>query len=118
MPDKFITIRIPYGTLSAIGPGKADLLEAIQRGGSISAAAREMGMSYKRAWDLVETMNKAFTEPLVSTATGGSQGGGAQMTAFGAEVLQRYRDIERKANATVADDLQQLIAKLAPPTIS
>lgn len=114
MTTKNIKIHLPYGDLSAFGPGKADLLEAIQRTGSISAAARDMGMSYKRAWDLVDTMNKSFRAPLVDTATGGSHGGGAQMSEFGAEVLQRYRDIELKSYQAVEVDLKALAGFLEP----
>lgn len=117
MSEKFITIRIPYGTLSAIGPGKADLLEAINRRGSISAAARDMGMSYKRAWDLVDTMNHAFREPLVVTATGGSHGGGAQISELGYRVLHRYRDMEAKARDAIAADLDVLLGTLAQTSI-
>lgn len=113
MSQKVIKIRIPYGTLSAIGPGKADLLETIDRRGSISAAAKDMGMSYKRAWDLVDTMNHAFREPLVVTATGGSHGGGAQISEFGYEVLRRYREIESKANASIATEARELTALLS-----
>lgn len=97
-----------------MGPGKADLLEAIDRAGSISGAARAMGMSYKRAWDLVETMNRCFRQPLVATATGGSNGGGAHVTDFGHEVLRRYRDMECKANDSVATELHELIGMLSP----
>lgn len=113
MNSKNIKIRIPFGTLSAMGPGKADLLEAIERSGSISAAARRMGMSYKRAWDLVDTMNRCFREPLVATATGGSHGGGAQVTEFGFEVLRRYREIEARANESVSRELRELTDMLA-----
>lgn len=110
-----IKIRIPYaGTVSAMGPGKADLVEAIDRCGSISGAARDMGMSYKRAWDLVDTMNKCFREPLVVTATGGSRGGGAQVTAFGHLVVRRYRELVAKANHSVAAELDELMGMLAP----
>ncbi len=114
MSTKNISIHIPFGDVSAIGPGKADLLEAIERAGSISAAARAMGMSYKRAWDLVDTMNTSFRAPLVATATGGSQGGGAQVTEFGHEVLRRYRGIELKANSSVSLELSELTGLLAP----
>ncbi|MEO8417351.1 MAG: winged helix-turn-helix domain-containing protein [Methylophilaceae bacterium] len=114
MTAKNIKIHIPYGAVSAIGPGKADLLEAIDRSGSISAAARAMGMSYKRAWDLVDTMNKSFREPLVATATGGSHGGGAQVTEFGYEVLRRYRDMEAKAGQAVSVELGELLTMLSP----
>lgn len=114
MTAKNIKIHLPYGDLSAFGPGKADLLEAIERTGSISAAARQMGMSYKRAWDLVDTMNKSFREPLVLTATGGSRGGGAQMSEFGAEVLRRYRVIEIKSYHAVEEELTALRGFLEP----
>ncbi len=114
MASNYLKIRIPYGAESAIGKGKADLLEAIQRTGSISAAGRDMGMSYRRAWDLVETMNRCFAQPLVMTATGGSHGGGAKVTEFGAEVLRRYREIEAKANAAVKADIEELSAMLRP----
>src|SRR5947207_1544961 len=84
-------IRILIGAVVAIGPGRADLLGAIARTGSISAAAREMKMSYRRAWLLVDAMNVAFRRPLVETLTGGRSGGGARVTELGAEVLHRYR---------------------------
>lgn len=84
-------IRILADSAVAIGPGKADLLDAIATTGSISAAAREMGMSYRRAWLLVDTMNACFRSPLVSTAKGGAEGGGASLTATGRTVLTEYR---------------------------
>lgn len=113
MSTKNIKIHIPFGEVSAIGPGKADLLEAIHANGSISAAGRHMGMSYKRAWDLVDTMNRSFREPLVVTAIGGSQGGGAQVTEFGFEVLRRYRNLEAKAGQAIVAELDELLAMLA-----
>lgn len=73
-----------------------------------------MGMSYRRAWDLVDTMNRCFLRPVVETATGGSHGGGAQVTAFGLEVLSRYRDLELKANAAVAAEVEALAILLRP----
>lgn len=97
-----------------MGPGKADLLDAITRTGSISAAAREMGMSYRRAWDLVDTMNRCFVQPLVVTATGGSHGGGAQVTEFGSEVLHRYRELVAKASTSVGKEIDQLVSMLRP----
>ncbi|MGY1490180.1 winged helix-turn-helix domain-containing protein [Methylobacillus pratensis] len=109
-----IKIRLPYQHLVAIGPGKADLLEAIDKSGSISAGARAMGMSYKRAWDLVDAMNKSFREPLVATATGGSHGGGAKVTPFGQDVLARYRAMEAKANHSIAQDAEALVSLLQP----
>lgn len=84
------------GTI-VFGPGKADLLEAIERTGSIRAAAGELEMSYMRAWSLVRTMNEAFRSPLVEKVRGGAKQGGAQLTAEGVEVLRLYRKIEEKA---------------------
>ena len=107
-------IRILAGAVVAIGPGKADLLAAIARTGSISAAARQMGMSYRRAWLLVEAMNAAFRQPLVETLTGGEGGGGARVTAPGEEVLRRYRAMESRAARAVAPDLRQLSRLIAP----
>jgi molybdate transport system regulatory protein len=106
-------IRILIGAVVAIGPGRADLLGAIARTGSISAAAREMKMSYRRAWLLVEAMNAAFRRPLIETLTGGRSGGGARVTELGAEVLRRYRAMEHKASRAVKPDLRQL-SRLIP----
>jgi molybdate transport system regulatory protein len=88
------------GTI-VLGPGKADLLDAIARTGSIRAAADELGMSYMRAWNLVKTMNAAFRSPLVEKERGGAGQGGAQLTTAGLKVLRLYRKIEdRAARAT------------------
>lgn len=113
MTAKNIKVRIYRGNVPAMGPGKADLLEAIAQSGSISAAARSMGMSYKRAWDLVDTMNQSFRRPLVNTATGGAQGGGAAITEFGRDVLERYRALETKATQSVLNELSALNSLLA-----
>ncbi len=110
-----LKIRLHNGADIAIGPGKADLLDAIAREGSISAAARSLGMSYRRAWLLVETMNRSFKEPLVTTLAGGKHGGGTQLTAMGAQVLQRYRQLCAQALAAVQDGLDDLGDLLAPP---
>jgi molybdate transport system regulatory protein len=107
-------IRILIGAVVAIGPGKADLLAAIERTGSISAAARQMGMSYRRAWLLVEAMNSAFRQPLVETLTGGEGGGGARVTKLGEEVLRRYRAMESRAARSAAPELKQLSRLIAP----
>jgi molybdate transport system regulatory protein len=109
-------LRILLGPDIAIGPGKADLLEAIGRSGSISAAAREMEMSYRRAWLLVETMNQCFRAPLVEKVKGGSGGGGAQITALGLDVLARYRAMELKAAASVSTELREFTRLLADRT--
>jgi molybdate transport system regulatory protein len=100
-------IRILFRKAIAMGPGKADLLRAIDETGSISAAARQMEMSYRRAWLLVDTMNQAFKSPVVVTLTGGKAGGGAAVTKFGKEVLQRYSDMEKIASASVAKEIRQ-----------
>lgn len=105
-------IRIQHQSHIAMGPGKADLLEAIMQYGSISAAAKSMGMSYKRAWDLVTVMNTAFQTPLVTTSVGGSHGGGATLTDLGQEVLRLYRDVQMKAETYVESEMQALIKLL------
>lgn len=98
-----IRARLFHGEDIAMGPGKVELLEAIRETGSISAAARKMGMSYRRAWLLVDTMNRCFKSPLVSSSAGGTQGGGARLTPLGEEVREAYRllqaDLEKVAAA-------------------
>jgi molybdate transport system regulatory protein len=106
-------LRVSKGPDIAIGPGKIDLLEAIGKTGSISAAAKTLGMSYRRAWVLVDTMNRCFHAPVVSAETGGSRGGGAQVTPLGVEVVRRYRRIEKVALEAGADDLRALKRLLA-----
>ncbi|HEV8660102.1 MAG TPA: LysR family transcriptional regulator [Thermoanaerobaculia bacterium] len=88
------------GTI-ALGPGKADLLDAIARTGSIRAAASELGMSYMRAWTLIRTMNAAFRSPLVEKARGGSEQGGARLTPRGEQVLDLYKQMEQEAEKAV-----------------
>jgi molybdate transport system regulatory protein len=105
-------IRVLLGSAFAIGPGKADLLQAIEQTGSISAAARSMEMSYRRAWLLIDTMNQCFRRPVVDTATGGKGGGGAQITPFGRQVLRRYRVIEKHAAAAIAHDIKLFTREL------
>ncbi|WEK47471.1 MAG: LysR family transcriptional regulator [Candidatus Andeanibacterium colombiense] len=85
------------GAEIAMGPGKADLLDAIEAAGSISAAARSMGMSYRRAWLLVDAMNRCFTEPLVETHPGGGQQAGAKLTEKGRQVREAYRALVEMA---------------------
>jgi molybdate transport system regulatory protein len=88
-----VRVRVLADSLVAIGPGKADLLESIASTGSISAAARAMGMSYRRAWLLVGTMNSCFRSPLVTATKGGTEGGGAVLTPTGRKVLREYRKL-------------------------
>src|SRR5712691_9451517 len=109
-----VRISIVFESGARIGPGKAALLESIRNTGSISAAARDMGMSHKRAWLLLDSMNQAFTEPVVTAAPGGAGGGGATLTAFGAEVLERYRRIHDRAAAMASDDVVALAHRARP----
>jgi molybdate transport system regulatory protein len=104
-PSLFIRLQFPGG--DRFGPGKADLLEAIDRTGSISEAARTMRMSYRRAWLLVDGTNKLFGKPVVTAGPGGRQGGGARLTAFGRAVHARYRRLTRAITKAAASDLAQ-----------
>jgi len=100
-------LRVMYGTEIAIGPGKAELLAAIAATGSISESARRLGMSYRRAWLLVDTMNRCFREPVVSSATGGAGGGGARVTAFGSEVLARFAAMRAAVDRAIGPELER-----------
>jgi len=110
-------VRILIGAATALGPGKVGLLQAIHTHGSISSAAREMNMSYRRAWMLVTTMNDCFTSDLVVTSTGGKGGGGSEVTDIGLEVIRRYRDMEEKAAQSVAVESRAFAKLLKDPTI-
>lgn len=107
-----VKLRILFGAQAMLGPGKVMLLELIRDKGSISAAGREMGMSYKRAWLLVEEMNAAFRQPLVDSARGGAGGGGALVTEAGQAVIAAYRGFEAAAVLAGADNLTALRAML------
>lgn len=108
-----LRIRIVFGADEMIGPGKAELLERIAETGSIAAAGRGMGMSYRRAWSLVETLNAMFRAPLVDSSRGGAGGGGAALTATGREVLAQYRAFEAAAAGAGQAQLAALTALLA-----
>jgi molybdate transport system regulatory protein len=107
-----LTLRVLAKSAAAMGPGKAELVERIGRTGSISAAAREMGMSYRRAWQLVESLNRAFRKPVVATAIGGRRGGGARVTPFGARMVALFRAMEVRASRAIAPDLRRFAAHL------
>ncbi len=107
-----LSIRLVFDDSRMIGPGKAELLERIARCGSIAAAGREMGMSYKRAWMLIETLNAMFREPLVERVRGGPGGGGAELTPAGQEVLALYRAIVAEAEAAGQERLDAMRALL------
>lgn len=103
-----LSLRINLDPEGRIGPGKIALLEQIAAFGSISAGARQMNMSYKRAWDLVEEMNRLFGKPVVATQAGGRRGGGAQLTKVGLAVVGRFRAIERAASDAARQQLEAL----------
>jgi molybdate transport system regulatory protein len=106
-------LRIVLEPDIAIGPGKADLLEGIRQTGSIAGAGRAMGMSYKRAWYLVETMNRCFKSPLVEASKGGRAGGGARLTQLGQEVLERYRRMEMLTAEVIEPEMAALRSVVA-----
>lgn len=97
-----------------MGPGKADLLDAIDSYGSISAAAKQMGMSYKRAWDLTNLINTSFKEPLIESSPGGKHGGGAKLTDFGRFILSNYRALVDKAHQSAEIELNHILSNLTP----
>lgn len=112
-----ISVRVDLAPSSRLGPGKVDLLEAIEETGSISGAGRAMKMSYRRAWLLVDDLNRMFRQPLVAASPGGAKGGGAHLTATGREVVAHYRAIESKALKAASlhiDALQDAAAERVP----
>lgn len=106
-------VRIYREDCIAIGPGKVELLEGIAATGSISAAARRMDMSYRRAWQLVDQMNSCLQEPAVATAKGGLHGGGAALTPTGETIVQHYRAMEAAAHAAADAEIAALLRLLA-----
>lgn len=112
--DPKTRFRVQIKHAVAIGPGKADVLQAVADTGSLSEAGRRLGMSYQRVWSLVRAMNGDFIEPLVLTQRGGAAGGGAVLSETGARVLAIYRAIERDAERAVAHRLPQLLALIRP----
>jgi molybdate transport system regulatory protein len=108
-----LTLRIDFDEDRAIGPGKIRLLELIDKHGSISEAGRQMGMSYRRAWLLVDNLNHCFRTPVVASQTGGLHGGGASLTDFGRAVVQHYREVEAAAHTAGAAHIEALAAALA-----
>lgn len=96
-----------------LGPGKIRLLEEIREHGSISAAARAMGMAYRHAWELVDDLNRCFATPVVESAVGGREGGGASLTPWGEELIRRFRAMETATDKALQRDLQDLDARLA-----
>ena len=110
-----LSVRIDLDREGRIGPGKILLLENIREFGSISAAGRAMDMSYKRAWDLVDEINRICRQPAVERQTGGKNGGGAALTPFGQSLVARYRKIERDAASAVKKELAALQSDIGRP---
>ncbi|MEI4487647.1 winged helix-turn-helix domain-containing protein [Frigidibacter sp. MR17.14] len=114
MDEPRFLLRLFFGRDQRFGPGKADLLRGIAEEGSISAAGKRMGMSYKRAWGLVEAMNADFARPLVESTRGGPKGGGARLTDEGAAVLADYTRLAAKVAETGAPEIAAIAARLKP----
>ncbi len=112
MGDVRLTVRIDFGADRALGPGKIRLLETIGKTGSISKAGRALDMSYRRAWLLVDDLNRCFREPVVTTQPGGVQGGGAALTPFGRELIAKYRSVELRAAKAAETQLRGLESSL------
>lgn len=120
VPQIKIKVQLFCGNEIAMGPGKADLLDAIRREGSISAASRSLGISYRRSWLLVDVMNRCWSGPLIETSAGGSRGGGARVTALGEAILQSYRQLQTQAGQATRGPARdalaaQILASPHPP---
>ena len=113
-----LSLRLHFDSGLTFGRGKADLLQGIDEEGSIAAAGRRMGMSYKRAWGLAEVLNGMFREPLIASSRGGSQHGGASLTPLGREVLGHYRALQAHCLAAGAVDIAALARLAAPPDVA
>ena len=109
-------IRVLLGDAASLGPGKIELIDAIEKAGSISGAAKLMNMSYRRAWNLVDSINHDFTEEIIITTAGGKGGGGATVTELGLEIIERYRRLEANALDSVHEELNQFGQYLAKKT--
>lgn len=108
-----LTIRVDFGAHGALGPGKIRLMELIGEKGSITAAGRAMKMSYRRAWLLVDALNRMFREPLIETQHGGSGGGGAALSVLGQRIVTLYRQIEASAAASATAPFDELAGYLS-----
>ncbi len=107
-------IRIDFSNGSSVGPGKVGLLEAIEKAGSLSAAARNLDMSYRRAWLLVHSVNTAFQEAAVVLSTGGVEGGGARLTDFGKKLVADYREFQGRVDAMAQEAFTGVRANRSP----
>lgn len=113
MSRQALKLRVKLCEFAALGPGKVDLLEAIARCGSITAAAKDQGMSYRRAWLLVDEMNRALKDPVIEASFGGTKGGGARLTATGLAIIDIYRRVQHKAEQAIRLELDELDRLLA-----
>jgi molybdate transport system regulatory protein len=109
-----VSVRLRFDDDARLGPGKIALLEAIGRTGSIAAAGREMGMSYRRAWLLIDSLNRMFDAPVVDASPGGANGGGATLTALGLDLVAAYRAMEGEAVRAVERHFSSLRARMVP----
>ena len=109
MSKPAIRFRIDFNSSHSVGPGKIELLEHIRETGSLSQAGREIGMSYRRAWLLLDSLNSGFREPVVATSVGGKAGGGAQLTELGEALVSAYRSLEADCNAMAAKKLTTIL---------
>jgi molybdate transport system regulatory protein len=114
MTKPIIRFRIDLDSARSVGPGKIELLEHIRETGSLSQAGREIGMSYRRAWLLLDSLNASFKEPVVATSIGGKAGGGATLTDFGASLIDVYRSLEREFNAIAVKKLTTISNAVGP----
>lgn len=112
-PQLRLRMRVTVGEVIAVGPGKIELLEAIARTGSITAAAKSMDMSYRRAWLLMDELNRSLRAPAIESAKGGAEGGGSVLTATGQELITLYRRIEVAARLACKADIRKLMGLLA-----
>ena len=112
-PTARFRLRVTAGDEIAIGPGKISLLEAIGETGSLTAGARQIGMSYRRAWLLLDLLNRSLERPAVTSSKGGEHGGGSELTEVGRKLIELYRGIEATAGRACADAIKQMIGLLA-----
>lgn len=111
MTAPVVRFRVDFGAACSVGPGKIALLECIDRAGSLSQAARELGMSYRRAWQLLASLNGSFNEAVVVTAKGGRGGGGARLTRFGLDLVSEYRAFEEDTRARARAAFRRISGK-------
>lgn len=114
MAAPILKIRLQHDKETVLGPGKLALLQAIDQHGSISAAAKSMQMSYRRAWELVDVMNQHFNQPVVVGVSGGSHGGGAQLTPFGVTLIAHYQQLLLQAEQAVTAEIDWITQQLKP----